>query len=272
MSGPVDPELVDTHAHLDDPAFDGDRDDVLAAAEAVGVHRIFNVGYNPDRWKTTLALANDHPTVSPVLGLHPQQADAFTDALLEELASALLDGGARAVGEIGLDFSRNRPAPSLQRRAFVAQLDLAGRLGLPIVIHQRAAEDEVIDVLRDAPDLPAVVLHSFDGTARLARFALDRGYHVGVGGLSTRHSAAPLREVLRSLPTERLVLETDAPYLLPPGLKSRRNEPANVALIAERVAPLWHLTAQELALATTANVLRVFGPTAIPFEKEVGPT
>jgi len=251
--------FVDTHAHLDDPAFDRDRKDVLGRAERAGVSAVANVGYNPERWTSTIRLAREHPGIVAVLGLHPQEADLFDASLLDDLAATIARSGAGAVGEIGLDLFRNGPALAAQRSAFEAQLALATELSLPVVIHQRAAEKELIEALRTGAEPPGVLLHSFDGSARLARFAVERGYTFGVGGLATRPSSAALREVLSAVPLASLVLETDAPYLAPAGARARRNEPANVVSVAEQLAPLWGVSGEELAAATTARAIAFFG-------------
>ena len=250
---------VDTHAHLDEGAFDGDRDAVVAAARHAGVRAIVNVGYRPARWATTIALAERHPTITAALGLHPQHADEFTADTGDHLAEAINRAGAVACGEIGLDYFRNGPDPTTQRRAFAAQIELARRLDRPIIVHQRAAEADLIDVLERFADLPPVVLHSFEGSHRLVRFATERRFLIGVGGLATRAGAAPLRDVLAAVPVDAVLLETDSPYLVPAGVKDRRNQPARVAVVAERLAPLWHLTAAELASVTTRTAARVFG-------------
>lgn len=254
------PLFVDTHAHLDDPAFELDRDGVIAHAIAAGVRRILNVGYSPARWETTIALATAHPHVEVVLGVHPQCADQWSVATLEQLESTARLSSPVAIGEIGLDFYRDGPPARFQRDAFTAQLDLARRLNLPIVIHQRAAESDLIDVLARYPDLPDVILHSFEGTARLAAAARERRFLVGVGGLAIRASSDPLHRVLAGIPLESILLETDAPYLAPPRSPSRRNAPSNIPLIAHHLAPLWNVTTEHLAAQTTATAERVFPP------------
>jgi TatD DNase family protein len=254
--------LIDTHAHLDEPAFDHDRASVLAAARAAGVTRIVNIGYRPARWVSSLALARAEPMIALALGLHPHHADEFGADTLDRLADAVSNAGAVALGEIGLDFYRNRAEPAAQRRAFIAQLQLARRLGLPIIIHQRAAEEALIEVLAAGRELPPVVLHSFDGTADLAALAINRGFLIGVGGLATKTDAAPLRQILASVPVSRVLLETDAPYLTPAGIRDRRNVPANLPLIAARLASLWEVSPDEFAAQTTTTALAVFWPHA----------
>ena len=251
-------KYVDTHAHLDEPAFSADLEEVVDRAHVAGVDRIVNIGYRPDRWSTTVALKDRYPEISIVLGLHPQQATEFTDRTCAELESAIRRAGARAVGEIGLDYARDYATPDQQRRAFAAQLELATGLGLPVVIHQRAAEQDCRDMLRAASPALPVLLHCFEGSRLLAQLALDRGYYFGIGGLLTRAAADELRVVVAELPLERLVLETDAPYLTPAGLKNRRNEPANIPRIAAALADLLGRSVDEVAQETTANAERVF--------------
>ncbi len=256
-------EYVDTHAHLDDPAFDLDRERVIAAAVAAGVTRIVNIGYRPARWTSTVALAHRHPQIAVAIGLHPHHADEFDAGTVDRVRDTIASARAVALGEIGLDYVRDGPPPAVQRAAFEAQLDLAVRLDIPIVIHQRAAEPDLIAVLAGFPRLPRLVLHSFDGSQRLADLGLERGWVFGVGGLATRASADALRTVLATIPLTRLVLETDAPYLVPAGIKDRRNVPANLPQVASRLAPVWGVTAGELAAATTDTAVSFFGLSAV---------
>ena len=258
--------FIDTHAHLDDPVFDPDRDAVIEAALAVGVRVMINVGYRRDGWERSSALAGRHPAIWSMLGVHPQHAEEYDDETARELALALARSGAVALGEIGLDYFRGGPDPAIQRRAFRSQLELALALRLPVVVHQRAAEDDLVRDLSALQDLPRLVLHSFDGSARLARFALDRGAVLGIGGLATRPSSDPLRAVLRDVPASAVVLETDAPYLTLAGVRRRRNEPANVPAIATSLAPLWGLSADALAERTTATAAAVFGLGILPHD------
>lgn len=250
---------VDTHAHLDDAAFDTDRDAVVGRAIAAGVRAMVNVGYRPGGWERSVALAARSPAVSVMLGVHPRHAEEYDAGSEQALAAALRHSRAVALGEVGLDYFRGNPDAAAQRWAFRSQLELAAALHLPVVIHQRAAEDDLLHELSTLTDLPRLVLHSFDGSHRLARFALDRGAVLGIGGLATRASSGALRAVLADVPPTAIVLETDAPYLIPAGARGRRNEPANVPRIATRLAHLWGLSAQELAEMTTATAVELFG-------------
>lgn len=256
---------IDTHAHLDDDAFADDVAAVIARAAAAGVAGIVNIGYRPLRWASTLALAERFPTVRYALGLHPGHADEFGESTLTELADRIAGSSPVAVGEIGLDFfHRDNPPPDVQRTAFREQLRLARALGLPAIIHQRAAEADLLDLVAAESSLPRLVFHSFDGGPRYAAFARDVDCFVGVGGLATRSSSASLRAVLATIPPDRILLETDAPYLVPAGARGRRNEPANVPTIGRRLSHVWDLDPEAFAALTAANAVRAFGPALAP--------
>ena len=258
------PRFVDSHAHLDDPAFHTDLPAVLSAARQAGVTRVINIGFRPANWDSTMALARRFPHIAFTLGVHPQHAEEATPANLAALEELLVRGGACAIGEVGLDYFRDGPAATCQREAFAAQLALAAKLDLPVVIHQRAAEVDLIEVLRASPPTSRVVLHSFEGSDSLARFGLEQGYFFGVGGLITRRSAAAVRALVANLPLDRLVLETDAPYLVPTGVKNRRNSPEFIPRIAKFLAELKGISVNAVATATTQTTETVFRLPTLP--------
>lgn len=249
--------FIDTHAHLDDPQFP-DLAEVLEQAAAVGVERVINIGYGPERWQTTLDLAQSSSMVVPVLGIHPLDADQYSPERFEELSALVRGGQAIGIGEAGIDLFRDGPELALQHLAFDAQIELATETGLPLVIHQRAAEDEVYEHLSRANPNLRVVLHSFDGTQKMIDLALDRGWYIGVGGLMTKQASQALREVLKSVPLNQIVLETDSPYLVPAGVKNRRNTPANIPAIATHLAALTGRAITEIAEITTTNAFVAF--------------
>ncbi len=253
------PELVDTHAHLDDAAFDPDRPQVIERARQAGVNTIVLIGYRQAIWDRTIGIARSFDGGLIALGVHPGNADEFDDGTIDRLRVAITDSGAVAIGETGIDLLRDGPPLGLQERVFRAQLDLAVELGLPTIIHQRAAELEALAVLRETPIDQTIVMHSFDASERTAAVGRERGWYVGVGGLMTRVASEGIRHIIHDYPLDRLLLETDAPYLVPTGVRMRRNEPANVAVIAARLARLRGLSVAEVARATTANARRVFG-------------
>jgi TatD DNase family protein len=253
------PPIVDTHTHLDDAAFDADRESVIESSRVAGVRHFINIGYAPERWESSRLLGERHPDIDVALGLHPQLAGQFDVALLRGLERAIEVIRPVAIGETGFDFSRAAPSYDEQLRAFRAQLDLAVASGYPTIVHQRDASDALITELDSWPTLAPIVLHSFDGTQRLADWTRERGCFVGIGGLATRQSSMMLRELLVRIPVDRLLLETDSPYLAPPGSSSRRNTPANLPGIAEALAPLWNLNGEELCRLTSRNAVSLFG-------------
>lgn len=266
-------EFVDTHIHLDEEAFATDLADVVARATDTGVSALVNIAYRPSRWASAASLVKTYPFISVATGLHPGHANEFDESTIDRLRNAIADIGAVAVGEIGFDFFRPGFDAALQERAFRAQIELARAVGLPIIIHQRAAEEDCVRVLRETAADLTVVLHSFDGSWSLGRLGIDRGYYFGVGGLMTRGAAHLVREVLAEVPSDRILLETDAPYLTPNGVKTKRNEPANIPYIAQRLADLRGETLTDIARATTANARRVFNlPNRPPARAGLGAT
>lgn len=249
--------FIDTHAHLDDPQFP-DLAEVLEQTAAAGVERVINIGYGPERWHSTLALADAHPMVAPVLGIHPLDADQYTEERFQALISLIGDRNPAGIGEAGIDLFRDGPDLRLQREVFDHQIALAVETGLPLVIHQRAAENEVYEHLHAAAPELRVVLHSFDGTRRMIDLALEREWFIGVGGLMTKQASVGLRDLLKTVPLERIVLETDSPYLVPAGVKGRRNTPANIPAIATHLAGLTGRTIVDISEITTTNALIAF--------------
>ena len=228
------------------------------AARAAGVARFINIGYSSQSWERSRQLREQHPDIDIAIGLHPQLADEFDATLARKLRDAIRQLQPVAVGEMGLDYSRPSPSHGAQIAAFRAQLEIAAAEGLPAVIHQRAAAEDLIETLTPwCGELP-LVLHSFDATPRLAAWAAQQGCFVGIGGLATKPASAPLRALLQTIAVDRLLLETDAPYLPPPGAHSRRNDPTQLGRIASILAPLWNLKAEELCAVTTATAITVF--------------
>lgn len=258
MNGADHVEIVDSHTHLDDPAFDVDREEVLATALSAGVRHFVNVAYIPERWESSRALRDRHSEVKIALGVHPQHADDFDPALAEALKRAVRALQPAAIGETGFDFTHSGPTPRQQKYAFHSHLEIAATEGLPVIIHQRNAGEMLMDQLDRWLDPTPIVLHSFEGDRQVADWAVERGYYIGVGGLATRRSSARLREVLGTVPHDRLLLETDSPYLAPAGAGTGRNSPGHLADIAERLAPLWSLTREELCAITSRNAKAVF--------------
>jgi TatD DNase family protein len=254
--------LVDSHAHLDDRAFAGERDEVVARALAAGVRSIVTVGADLPSSRRAVALSARYAGVFAVVGVHPHDASRLDEAALKELRELARRPKVVAIGETGLDFYRDLSPRPVQRTAFRSHLALARELGLPVVVHDRDAHDEVMAALRgwvrDYADARGV-LHCFSGDEDMAAEATRLGFFISLAGPVTYANASRLHRLAAIIPLHRLLLETDCPYLTPEPLRGQRNEPANVRLVAERVAALRGMAPAELARATTANATALFG-------------
>lgn len=250
--------MIDTHSHLD--MCEAPVAELVERARSAGVTRLATVGADPEAIPRALAAAEEHEEVIAIVGRHPHSAGGFDEPGLEEIERAAGHPRARAIGETGLDYHRDHAPRDDQRRAFEAQLGLAARVGLPVVIHTRAAEDDTFALLREHADsLPAVILHCFSAPGRLDE-CVERGYVCSFAGNVTYRSAADLQDAARRVPDELLLVETDSPYLAPVPLRGKPNEPANVAYTAAFVAELRGVPYEELERTVEANAARVLGP------------
>lgn len=251
--------LVDTHCHLDLDAYRDDLDSVLARAARVGVNRIITVGIDLASSRRAVALAGSHPGISAAVGVHPHHAESCTSDCLAEIEAMSRLSEVVALGEIGLDLHYDFAPLSRQIECFSRQLELAGRLRLPVIIHDREAHEEVLEVVGKVGPLPGGgVMHCFSGDWGLAEKVLALGFYISIPGVVTFSKAAILQEVVRKVPMEWLLLETDGPYLAPEPRRGRRNEPSLLPFTAARVAELKEVSLDELAGATTANAARLF--------------
>ena len=255
--------LVDSHCHVAEAEFDADRDAVLARAAANGVSTIVCVGATGpvDANRAALALAGRTAPVAVVatVGIHPHHASTADESALALLERLARSPGVVAVGETGLDFHYDFSPRAAQRGAFARTIALARTLGLPLVVHVREAHAEAAELLStEGASALGGVIHCFTGDRDDARRYLDLGFHVSVAGIVTFRNAEPLREAVRWIPRDRLLVETDAPYLAPVPHRGRRNEPAHVRLVAEAVAAVRGEPFEDLAAATTANAGRLF--------------
>ncbi|HHX43998.1 MAG TPA: TatD family hydrolase [Chloroflexi bacterium] len=259
--------LLDSHAHLDSSRFDGDRDAMLARAAAAGVEAIVTCGADVASSAAAIALAAAHATVWAACGIHPHEAQhawatreaAHGEAAVSDhLRRLVRSPRVVAIGEIGLDYHYDFSPRPVQRAVFERQLALAAELGMPVILHNREADADLRAIVDGAGPLQGV-LHCFLADRAMAEWALDRGLYLGVAGPITFRRSESLREVVRDVPLDRLLIETDSPYLAPVPLRGRRNEPAFVAHVAEGLAALWGLAPAEVAQRTNANARRLFG-------------
>ena len=252
--------MIDSHCHLDFPHFDEDRDYVLTRAIDAGVTGVINPGTDLETSRRAVVLAERYDSVYAAVGVHPHEASTVDDQMLNELRRLASHPKVVAIGEIGLDYYRDLSPRARQRAAFEAQLTLAADLGLPVIIHQRESAIDVMASLRAwaTGEHPGCVLHAFSGDEAMADEAVSLGLLIGVGGPVTFKNARRLLDIVPRLPLNCLVIETDAPYLAPHPYRGTRNEPAYVALVAERLAQLRGSSHDELACQVTANTLRLF--------------
>ena len=257
--------LIDSHAHLDDRAFDEDRAALVAKLHAEGIG-VVTVGADLASSREAVRLAGRHREVWATVGVHPHDAKTVTPAVLRELEELAQEPKVVAIGEIGLDYYRDLSPRDVQRKIFGEQLNLAKRLGLPIVVHNRESTDHLVGILREAGATHRGVIHSFLGDSELAQTFLDLGFHLGVGGPVTYPANTALRDAVRRVPLERILLETDCPYLTPVPHRGTRNEPGYVELVGAAIAKLRGVTVERVASATTENALRLLGlaTTAVP--------
>lgn len=261
--------IIDTHCHLDASVFDDDREQVVQRARASGLSGLVIIGHDPERWQDVVALATGLG-VRHTIGVHPNLAQQWSDDLVPALRDAAIRTGAVAIGETGLDFFRDATDGDLQRAAFVAQIELARDLDLPLVIHQREAFDEVCALLRTHGPARGI-FHCFTGTTEEARIAIDLGFALGIGGVLTFPRSTDLRTTVGELPREALLLETDSPYLAPRSRRGKRNEPGYASEVADVLAEALGTTRDDVIALTTSNAERVFG-TMLAFNTALGAT
>jgi TatD DNase family protein len=251
--------LIDTHAHLDFPELAGDLGACLERAAHVGVKRIVTIGIGVSESLRAVEIAAARPEVFATVGIHPHGARPLDAALRNDLKTLARRPKVVAVGEIGLDYYRDRQPRPIQRRCFEEQLELAGELGLPVVVHVRDAYEDALNIIAVHADrLPGVVLHCFSGDWAAAERCLAWGCYLSMPGTVTFAKARMQQEVARRMPVERLLLETDAPFLAPEPHRGKVNEPAYLLHTARKVASLRQVPLAELAQATTRNAMTVF--------------
>lgn len=260
--------LVDTHCHLDFDQFETDRRQVVERAAKAGVIKIVNPGVDVGSSTCACKLAKQFPQVFAAVGVHPNSSAAWQDSVLADLEVLVQQPKVVGIGEIGLDYYRDHSPHATQRKAFLAQLTLAAKLELPVIVHSRASNDDVVAILIawqeqlvKAGSLLAQrpgVLHSYSGDLRQAHELIASNFFIGISGPVTFKNAQELQELVRGLPLAHILIETDAPFLSPHPFRSRRNEPERVKLVAEQIAALHEMTVPALAEITTANANRLF--------------
>jgi TatD DNase family protein len=260
--------IADTHCHLDFDAFNGDRDAVISRARDVGIVRILNPGVDLNSSRRAIELAEKYEEVFVACGVHPNDARSWDEDTLRALKQIANHPKTVAIGEIGLDYYRDRAPREMQKQIFVQQLALATEMGLPVVIHNRQAADDTMDLLSAwHADLVASgsplaenpgVLHSFSSDREVARRANELNFVIGITGPITYRNAEDLRQIIKSIPMAALLVETDAPFLTPQPRRGERNEPAYVTWVVEKIAAIHSLPVQTVMEQTLANSYNLF--------------
>lgn len=251
--------IYETHAHYDDRDYDEDRQEVLEAVCAAGVGRIVNVAASMRSCITTLELSRQYADIYAAVGVHPSETGELTDEDMILLESYCKMDKVLAVGEIGLDYYWDEPERDVQKKWFIRQLELARKVKLPVIIHSRDAAADTLDIMKNqhAEDIGGVI-HCFSYETEMAREYLNMGYYLGVGGVVTFKNGRKLKEVVEYAPIDRIVLETDSPYLSPVPYRGKRNSSANIPLIIEEIAALKGMTAEAVEEITWQNALRLY--------------
>ncbi len=255
--------LIDTHTHLDDPRYDADRNAMIDRARAAGVERMLTIGCDLATSRRAVSLAEQYPFVYASIGVHPHEVRHIQPDWYDEFRRLAQSPNVLAYGEIGLDYHYNHSSQNEQRQRFREQIRLARELRLPVIIHTREAQADTIAIVKEerAGELGGV-FHCFSGDARLAQDALDLGFYLSFSGIVTFQNAAALREIAKTVPADRLLIETDCPYLTPAPHRGTRNEPAYVRHVADVLAQVRgtgpHDTVAELGRLTSENARRLF--------------
>ena len=250
--------LFDTHAHLDDRAFDADRAELLAALPGQGLELVMNPGCSLASSRNVVKIAAEYDYVYAAVGSHPDVADEVNEAVIEEYRMLCkLNPKVKAIGEIGLDYHYEDIPRDIQLKAFRAQMELARELDLPVIVHEREAHEDGMTVIREFPEVTGV-FHCYSGSGEMARQLVDRGWYIGFTGVLTFKNARKAVEVASSIPLDRIVLETDCPYMAPEPFRGKRNDPGKLYRMAEKLAEIRGLTVEEIHAITTENGKRLY--------------
>lgn len=252
--------IIDTHSHYDDERFDEDRDELLSGMKAKGIDIIVNASATVQGCFDSLALAEKYDFVYTMAGIHPSDtADLEKPGVFEQIKKVAEHEKCVAIGEIGLDYYWDEPDRDIQKKWFIEQLRFAREVGKPVNIHSRDAAADTLDIMKaeNAKDMGGIV-HCFSYGVEMAREYLNMGFHIGIGGVVTFKNGKKLKEVVEYTPLDRIVLETDCPYLAPEPYRGKRNQSDYLELVAEKIAELKNVTKEEVIKVTRENALRVY--------------
>ena len=250
--------IFDTHAHLDDRAFDEDRAQLLDRLPEEGIALVMNPGCSLVSSQEAVRLANQYDYLFAAVGSHPDAADEVNEETLRQYRRLCTDNPkVKAIGEIGLDYHYEDIPRDIQKLAFRAQMDLARELDLPVIVHEREAHEDGMKIAAEFPTVTGV-FHCYSGSLEMARWLIERGWYIGFGGVLTFKNARKALEVASNIPLERIVLETDCPYMAPEPYRGKRNDPGKLYRVAEKLAELRGLTVEEVQAVTLENGKRLY--------------
>ena len=250
--------LFDTHAHLNDEAFDRDREALLAALPEKGVGLVMNAGCSLEASRQAVELANQYPWIYAAVGSHPDAADEVNEEVLKEYRKLCkLNPKVKAIGEIGLDYHYEDIPRDIQQKAFRMQMELARELDLPVIVHEREAHEDGMAIVREFPGVTGV-FHCYSGSAEMARQLVEMGWYIGFTGVLTFKNARKAVETAASIPLERIVLETDCPYMAPEPFRGKRNDPGYLYRMAQQLAQIRGITPEEATAVTAENGKRLY--------------
>ena len=250
--------LFDTHAHMDDRAFDEDRAQLLAALPEQGLALVMNPGCSLESSRNVVKIAANYDYIYAAVGSHPDVADEVNEAVIEEYRTLCkLNPKVKAIGEIGLDYHYEDIPRGIQLKAFRMQMELARELNLPVIVHERDAHEDGMAVIREFPEVTGV-FHCYSGSAEMARQLVNMGWYIGFTGVLTFKNARKAVEVASSIPLDRIVLETDCPYMAPEPFRGKRNDPGKLYRMAEKLAEIRGLTVEEIHNITLENGKRLY--------------
>ena len=251
--------LIDSHVHLDDRRYNNDRDRIIKGLKDDGIELVINIGADLQTSIASVSLAEKHDNVYAVVGVHPHSAKEVDDSTLEILRSFASRDKVLAIGEIGLDFHYDNSPRDVQRKWFKKQLELAKEVNLPVVIHSREADQETFDIIKEAQDGSLRgVLHCYSGSVEMAMEYIKLGFYISLAGPVTFNNARVPKEVAKAVPLDKLLIETDSPYLTPTPNRGKRNEPAYVRYVAAEIAELRGISFDDLIKATNRNTKDLF--------------
>ena len=249
--------LFDTHAHLNDPAFDLDREEVMAGLAEKGIGFVMNAGCSLKSSQDIVGMTERYPWLYASVGSHPDSANEVNEAVIDAYRQLCRHEKIKAIGEIGLDYYYEDIPRDVQKRAFRMQMELASELNMPVIIHERDAHDDGMRIIKEFPQVTGV-FHCYSGSAEMARQLVDMGWYIGFTGVLTFKNARKAVETAASIPLDRIVLETDCPFMAPEPYRGKRNDPGYLPKMAEKLAEIRNISLEEAAHITTENAKRLY--------------